>query len=63
MRPTATNMKMKRVEIERRFERIPRDVKKAITAVAAIIDAVAFTGVPVQEIKHVQILALCSKSI
>lgn len=49
MRPTATSMKMKRVEMERRFERIPRLVKKAIIAVAVSIVAVAFTGVPVEK--------------
>lgn len=49
IRAMATNMKMKRVEIERRFERIFIDVKKATIAVAMSIVAVAFTGVPVLE--------------
>lgn len=40
-------MKMKRVEIDRRLERISSFVNKAMIAVAHDITAVALTGVPV----------------
>lgn len=40
-RATATSMKMKSVEMERRLERILRSVKKATTAVATSMTMVA----------------------
>jgi hypothetical protein len=40
-------MKINSVEIESRLERIPRLVKKPMTALATSMTIVAFTGVPV----------------